>query len=216
MSGISINVRDGATPKLRALMDHIGSTLRTRLHRNMGRAIQNLCRKHLIGLAGSRHDSAQKIGGTPTGFLGYAAEACAQPAALSADAEAATLTIVHPSMARIEHDVTIRAGTQTPGIHLLTIPIAPEAYGYRIYQGADPRFPGGFWFTSKKGNAIYGVRDGKDIHPLYVGKEEVTLKQDRSLLPSDAEIMKVANDSFEEDLRETVAGLSGEIERRVA
>jgi hypothetical protein len=182
----------------------------------MGRAVQNLCRNHLMAKANGNHSSAARVGGTPTGFLGYAAEACAQPEALSADTDAATLTIVHPSMARIEHDVTIKAGTQTPGVHLLTIPIAPEAYGVRIYQGAEARFPKGFWFTSKKGNHIYGVRAGKDIHPLYVGKEQVTLPQDRSLLPSDADILQAASGALADDLQETAAGLTGEIERRIA
>ena len=52
MGGFSFNVRDSATPKIRALMDRIDST---RLHRNMGRAVQNLCRNHLIGIAAARH-----------------------------------------------------------------------------------------------------------------------------------------------------------------
>jgi hypothetical protein len=216
MIGTSINVRENATPKLRALMDRLGTTLRTRLHRNMGRAVQNLCRNHLIGLAATRHESASRLGAQPTGFLGYAAEAAAQPEALSADSAGATLTIVHPGMSRVGQDVTITAGTQTPGVKLLTIPIAPEAYGVRISKGDNPRFAGGFWFTSKKGNAIYGVREGKDIHPLYVGKESVTLKQDRTLLPGDEEIMDAAMNALSDDLAETAAGVSEEIQRREA
>jgi hypothetical protein len=225
--GISINVRDGAGPKIRALMDRVGTTLRTRLHLNMGRAVQNLCRKHLISIAGSRHDTAGRLGATPTGFWGYAAEAASRPQALSADSAGATLTIVHPGIGRAGHDVTITAGTQTPGATLLTIPIYGEAYGKRIFKGENPRFPGGFWFTSKKGNKIYAIpQEGyhtnaagkkvRNLKPLYLGLPSVTLKQDRTLLPSDEDILAVALDALKDDPEELQAGLGEEIERRAA
>jgi hypothetical protein len=216
MIGTTINVRDNATPKIRALMDRLGPTLRSRLNRNIGRSLQNLCRHHLIGIAGSRHATASRLGATPTGFYGYAAEQIAQPGALSADANGATLTFTHPGMARVGHDVTITAGTQTPGVTLLTIAIDSEAYGHRISQGMSPRFPGGFWFRSKKGNMIYAIREGKELRPLYLGLPSVTQKQDRSLLPSDAKILKTATDTLGDELSEVAAAAGDEINRRTA
>lgn len=224
MGGFSFNVRDSATPKIRALMDRIDST---RLHRNMGRAVQNLCRNHLIGIAAARHRTATEYGAAPTGFWGYAAEAVAQPQALSADSQAATITITHPGIGRVAHDVTITAGSQTPGVTLLTIPISGEAYGHRIFKGENPRFPGGFWFTSKRGNKIYAIpQEGfhvndagkkvRNLKPLYLGLPSVTLKQDRTLLPSDEDILAAAMQSLQDDLSELAQGLGDEIERNIA
>jgi hypothetical protein len=211
MNGTSLNIRDGLTPKLRAVLDHIGSSLRIRAHRHMGRAVQNLCRRHLIGLAATRHATANKLGAQPTHFLASAAAAAAQPQALSADASGATITIGHPGIGRVGHDVDIRP---TGGRQFLTIPISADAYGHRIRQGENPRFAQGFFFTSKNGNLLYGIKDGKTLHPLYALETEVHLKQDRTLLPSDQEILHTALAALQDGLEHRAAVAGGEIERR--
>lgn len=43
------------------------------------------------------------------------------------------------------------------------------------------RFPGGFWFTSKKGNAIFARRAGEGLELLAVGKPSVTIPPHRML-----------------------------------
>jgi hypothetical protein len=151
--------------------------------------VQEKVRHYLIVLAGTRHASAERLGGTPTGFLASAAEAVAQPECLSADADGCTISVYSPGMGRAFHDVTLRPGE---GKQYLTIPIDGEAYGNRINKGDGPRFPGGFFFTSKKGNLLYGLREGEGIRPLYLLKKEVHQAQDRTLLPSDDELTHCA------------------------
>lgn len=213
MNGTSLNIGDGLAPKLRAVLDHIGGNLRTRLHRHMGRAVQELCRRYLIALAATRHATANKLGAQPTHFLASAAEAAAQPQALSADATGATITIIHPGIGRAGHDVDIRP---TAGRQFLTIPISADAYGQRIMQGENPRFPKGFFFTSKNGNLLYGIKAGPNIHPLYALKTEVHLKEDRTLLPSDREIGRTAFASLQRDLEKAGQGQGAQIQRREA
>jgi hypothetical protein len=211
MNGTTLNIRDGLTPRLRALLERLGSSLRARLHRNMGRAVQNLCRRYLLGLAATRHATANKLGAQPTHFLASAAAAAAQPQALRADASGATITIIHPGIGRVGHDVAIRP---TGGRTYLTIPVSADAYGHRIMQDESPRFPKGFFFTSKNGNLLYGIKDGRAIHPCYALKTEVHLKQDRTLLPADKEIQLTALATLQNDLAKAGRGLRGEMERR--
>ncbi len=199
MNGISLNIRDGLAPRMRAILDHIGGGGRIRLNRQMGRAVQNLCQRHLLGVAATRHGTAHKLGAAPTHFLAGAAAAAAQPEALRADASGATITIVHPAIGRAGHEVDIRP---TGGRQYLTIPISTEAYGQSMMREGNPRFPKAFFFTSKNGNLLYGVKTGRTLHPLYALKTEVHLKQDRTLLPSDQEIQQTAITSLQAGLRE--------------
>lgn len=212
----SVNINDSATPKLRKFLEAAGAKLRSRLNRHIGAAVQNLIRNHFLKLQSSRHESAERVGGTPTNYWGKAAESVSLPAAVRADEIAAVVAINAPGIGRVDHDVTIKAGTQTPGVEYLTIPIAAESYGNRIFQGEEGRFEGGFFFKSKKGNLLYGVREGKGIHPLYLLKPEVTLKQDRSLLPSDQEILDAAMASLKQDLQSLLGETDAEINRREA
>jgi len=197
MNGVTLNIRDELTPKWRAVLERLGSTLRARIHRNMGRAVQNLCRRHLLSLDATRHATANKLGAQPTHFLASAAAAAAQPQALRADASGAAITIVHPGIGRVGHDVAIRP---TGGRKYLTIPISAEAYGHRLMEGESARFPKGFFFTSKNGNLLYGIKEGRAIHPCYALKTEVHLKQDRTLLPTDQEIRRTAVATLQNDL----------------
>jgi hypothetical protein len=199
MNAISLNIRDGLAPRMRAILDHIGRGGRIRLNRRMGRAVQNLCHRHLLGLAATRHGTANKLGAQPTHFLASAAAAAAQPEALRADASGATISITHPGLGRAGHEVDIRP---TGGRQYLTIPVSAEAYGQTMMHGGTPRFPKAFFFTSKNGNLLYGVKTGRTIHPLYALKTEVHLKQDRTLLPSDREITQTAISTLQAGLRE--------------
>ena len=203
MNAFSLNIRDGLAPRMCAILDHIGRDGRIRLNRGMGRAVQNLCHRHLLGLAATRHGTANKLGAQPTQFLAGAAAAALQPEALRADASGATITIVHPGIGRVGHDVDIRP---TGGRQYLTIPISAEAYGQTMMHGGDARFLRAFFFTSKNGNLLYGIKTGRTIHPLYALKTEVHLKQDRTLLPGDREIKQTATSTLQAGLREKQGG----------
>lgn len=211
-----VSIRDSATPAAQRVIDSMGSTLRTRLHKRIGHGLVNLVRGHFLGLQATRHKTSEALGATPTNYWGKAAESVSQPEAMSADAEAAHLAIAVPGIRRAQEDIDIYP---TEGRQYLTIPIASESYGNSILKGeTTPRFEGGFFFTSKRGNLIYAIKEGKGrdatIHPLYVLKPHVHQEQDRTLLPSDDQIEESAQDSLKESLSELAAEETTEIHHR--
>jgi hypothetical protein len=155
-------------------------TGRRNLHQAMGEEVQVLTAGYLRRLAEDRHDTAKALGAQPTGFLGTAAEKVAGSDALTADSDAATLTIDHPGMRRAFGPVTISPTSAKS----LAIPIHAIAYGKRaafLWNQLSLFIPKGCNFIAMKGP------DGKSIIPLYVLVRSLTQKQDRTLLPSDEE-----------------------------
>jgi hypothetical protein len=200
MNGMSINLSGNA---LQAL-DKMEATLADRrdVMENLGVAVEGLCKRYVQADIGHRHASAEKLGAAPTGFLGGAIESIHT----TSDAAGATVDFQHPWFARVGHDVDIRPGE---GATHLTIPVAAEAYGKRIFVGdRQPRFPGGFFFVSKKGNLMYGVREGKGIKPLYFLPEHVHQEQDRSRLPDDQAILDTATGELRNQLDQRLAALN--------
>jgi hypothetical protein len=177
------DLKETVTPLLQKVLDGLVD-LRT-MNEFAGNRVKESIRDHLIRLSGSRHATANRLGGTPTGFLGNAAE----QVTVEPDDFGVTVGVASPAVTRAFSDVTIRAGTQSPGVKYLTIPICGAAYGMRINKGMKARFKGGFFFRSKKGNLLYGMKlPDKTILLLYALKEQITQKQDRSLMPSDQEL----------------------------
>jgi hypothetical protein len=90
---------------------------------------------------------------------------------------------------RAAHDVDIAPGA---GKQWLTIPIHAAAYNQRAYRMA------GLFFVQPKGKdfALLGRREGEGkgagVVWMYLLKRSVHQKQDRTLLPSDAEYIAAA------------------------
>lgn len=147
-------------------------------------AVSNLVRRHIAADAPRRHNSASRLGATPTGFM----EAAARKTVFHADEQHGEVVIPSPGFGRAFHDVEI---TPTKA-NRLTIPISAHAYGHRV---SELRSFGWKFFQGLKGHEaediLFGYRGkGKDreVKPLYVLKNYVRQAQDRSLLPSDAAI----------------------------
>lgn len=179
MSGISLNVdvQEGSTPKLRQFL--AGLTDLRGLHESIGLRARTLTRDHLIGIAGSRHATANKLGASPSGHWAQAAE----KTSFEADANSATVTISHPGIGRAMHDVDI-----LPKGKCLTIPLI--AFAYNVRAAAVWESEGLFVLKSKSGNAkaVAGKRlAGGTFQPWYLLVPKVHQAQDRSLLPSDDE-----------------------------
>lgn len=180
---LRISIADTATPRLRSLMGALQGAGRRDLHAAMGVEVQNLTYQHVSTLAGSRHDTANRLGAAPSNHLAQAAEKIAAPTALSADSNAATLTINHVGMIRALRDVTI-------------VPREAKALAIPVNAIAYNRRPAQIWAELNlfipKGKNVIAMSDGKKITVLYVLVRSVTQKQDRTLLPSDNEFSAAA------------------------
>ena len=178
---MNLKVTVHAPESFRRLVADVGPLGRRQLHEQMGMEAQVLTIVHLQRLADTRHDTAEKLGAAPTGFLAEASE----KVALAANNEDATLTIDHPGIGRAFHAVTI----SPKNAKSLAIPIHAIAYGHRarfLWTQISLFIPKGCNFIAMKGP------DGKSIIPLYILVRSVTQKQDRTLLPSDEEYESAA------------------------
>ena len=178
--GTSINLHDEVSPAIWRHLSMASPRWRARVHADMGRAGQELCRDYLIGLAQTRHATATKLGGTPTGILGLAAEQINSPEALTANTDSAVISVESPALARVGHDVDIYP------IHAkaLSIPMNAEAYGHRYFKGAEKR-TGAKWIFVKH------------VHQT----------QDRTLLPSDEALADAGKAALSQDINDTLAGI---------
>lgn len=180
---MNLTVSTTATPRLNQLYAKLGDTGRTELARAMGHEVQRLTGDYLTSLAATRHDTAAKLGASPSNHLAQAAEKAASPSALSIDAATATLTINHPGMVRALRDVTI----VPRDAKCLAIPVAAIAYNRR---------PAQLWETLHlfipKGKNVICMESGNKITVLYVLVRKVTQKQDRTLLPADEDLQSAA------------------------
>jgi len=158
---------------IHAVASALAGAGRAQLNQAMGESVRDTVRDHLRALAQSRHTTAEKLGATPTGHLEQAARAI-EGSPVSATSSEATLTINHVGMIRALKDVTI-----LPKKQFLTIPMNAIAYGRRIGECDQVQIV-------HRGEAVR-----TDI-AAYILVRSVTQKQDRSLLPSDAELQDAA------------------------
>lgn len=183
---LQINVQDGASPVMQQFMAKMRGRLT--MHRKVGRRVQNCIRDHLIKLGNSRHNTAAKLGATPTGFLSQAAEKVGRNEAVVASQEAAVITLNHPGMKRAFQAITILPKTAK----CLTIPNVAEAYGNRF----DSVLRKYGVVSEKTGKLVLPPRaDGKRWFLLVPKAHQ---KQDRSLLPTDQEMKAAALDAATE------------------
>jgi hypothetical protein len=163
-------------PRLGRLVAGLSDTGRAHLHEMILGRVLELTREHLREIAQTRHDTANKLGASPTGHWAQAAEKTSG----TYDETAATVTVSQPGIGRVAHPITILPG---PGKEALTLPLIAPAYGQRAY-----RVPGLFvWKSPTSGNAFLAQSEG---HPgalvlWYLLVKSVVQEQDRTLLPSD-------------------------------
>lgn len=218
MSGLAIDldlkvVRDEATPAAQSFIDGLRS--KAGLHEAIGRRALNLTREHFIRIAGTRHDTAERLGAQPSGHWAQAAE----KTTMKSTAEAATISINHPGIGRAAHDVDIY-----PEGMYLTIALIAAAYNQRARRVKD------LFFVQPKGKdyALLGQRTGKRgghagdfgggvaaaVTWWYLLVTHVHQKQDRSLLPSDDEYHQAMSEGVEDYLSYLGAILGGRDSKR--
>ena len=176
---LTIDIRDGASPRLRAFL--AGLTGTDRLHASIAQRALTLTHSYFSELAATRHATANALGATPTGHWSQAADRTT----VTSDAAGVTLSIDQPGIGRAAHEVTI---TPSGGRQFLTIPLTAASYG----RPAE-NFPDLFVLRPQQSHALFlAHKEGDDLSLLYALVRDVTQPQDRTLLPSDEDYTQAA------------------------
>lgn len=180
---LGVDIVDGLEPRLRMFLGLLGGAGRTEILRASGTEVQRVTVDYIARLAATRHETASRLGAAPTNHFAQAAEKVASPAALEADADAATLTISHPGFSRAFRNVVIAPRSAKA----LAIPVHAISYGKRAAELWDR-----LSLFIPKGKRVIAATLGGVVTPLYILCKSVTQKQDRTLLPADEEFRAAA------------------------
>ena len=173
------------------LLDLVKSEGRRQLFSVAANAVRILVRNHLSRIAPRHHISAHRLGATPTGHI----EKGARATHFTASSDSAEVIIPIAGLSRAFRPLTITPRTA----NALTLPVSSHSYGKRV---GELRANGWNIFRPKGKDALWGkLQDEDDAVPLYVLKKRVQLKQDRSLLPSDAELGGTASKAMLDYIR---------------
>ena len=201
---ISLNI-ETPTREMREVLGRVESDLKQRrmLNRTIANRAEVFTADYLRTIARTRHSSARRLNARPSGHLERAAESVTS----LSNAAAAHISITSPGFNRVAGPVTIRPKQA----RWLTIPIHRDAYNRRARGLA--RFIGRPLFrpgrTGAKARVLSAVdpNTGQLTH-YYALVKQVTLPQDRTLLPSDS--------AYEETLLAGVRDYVDMLLRRVA
>ena len=174
-------------------LDLVKSEGRRQLFSVAANAVRILVRNHLSRIAPRHHISAHRLGATPTGHI----EKGARATHFTASSDSAEVIIPIAGLSRAFRPLTITPRTA----NALTLPVSSHSYGKRV---GELRANGWNIFRPKGKDTLWGkLQDEDDAVPLYVLKKRVQLKQDRSLLPSDAELGGTASKAMLDYIRRT-------------
>ena len=172
-------------------LDLVKSEGHRQLFHAMADSVTELVRNHLSRIAPRHHISAHRLGATPTGHI----EKGARATHFTASSDSAEVIIPIAGISRAFRPLTITPRTA----NALTLPVSSHSYGKRV---GDLRASGWTIFRPKGKDTLWGkLQDEDDAVPLYVLKKRVQLKQDRSLLPSDAELGGTASKAMLDYIR---------------
>ena len=188
MIKVTSNISE-TTVRLGAWVAKVGGAGRKLLFSVAANAVAILVRSHLSRLGSWKHESANRLHAQPTGFL----QKAARGTVFTASDNSGEVIIPAP-LGRAFHDVEIRP-KQTA---FLTIPASAEAYGKRA--GVLAALGWKIW-KPKGRKFLMGSINGEDPKILYWLKESVRQRQDRELLPSDAEMQRVAAGAMMAEIR---------------
>jgi hypothetical protein len=200
----SVEVTSRLSENYRRAASYLSGEGRAEASKAMGTEVQLAVVAHLRNLAGSKHDTANRLGASPTGFLARAADAAAGEGVVRSDDDGVTLAIRHPAVARAFRDITIVPKTAKA----LAIPIHAIAYNRRpaqIWESMNLFILGGKGQAVGRNVIAMKEPDGS-ILPLYILVRSVTQRQDRSLMPSDDEILDAAATGLKGYLRKVLTG----------
>lgn len=157
------------------------------VYRNAGVRLARCIRNHLRLLASTRHDTANKLGATPTGH--FRASDVLPPNATNSDV---SVTVTTPGISRAYHDIDI----DPVNGQFLTIPLHADAYGLSAREYSE-RYGKLFRINQKgsteKGKVLYSkdALNGKPV-PLFALTTHVHQVRDPSLMPTNDKMTEEA------------------------
>jgi len=165
------------SPKLRGLLLEEPVDYRKELFSVGGNALAEGLKRYIRRQADLRHDTARRLGARPTGLLRKGAARITW----MASANDATVNVPIVGISRAFHDLTIRPRNAKA----LTIPVADAAYGHRV---RELQRMGWQVFRPRGRDFLMGRKDGGEAKLLYALRKSVTVRKDRTLLPTDDQV----------------------------
>jgi hypothetical protein len=206
---LKIDTQDEATAGLRAIMDKLQD--RAGLHRALAGRVADLMQEHIIFKAApSRHTTALRLGANVTHYLTIAGRSITNEG--TANEGLVTITQNGSIFARVGGPVNVRPREKK----WLTIPNVAEAYGKKAEEIPGLRLA---WIGIRRMVLVQGPKyakkaDGKrrtkeeataykaelkkQTRIIFWLKKQVTLPEDRGLLPTEAQFFA----AMEEGVRE--------------
>lgn len=188
----SVGIRsDECSPAMAIASKSLSPAARAILHKGAAEPLLALVRRHLAGLAQTRHSTAESLGANPTGAIGDAARRSFS----HDDASCASVTVPGPVFSRAFRDVVIVPKNG----RALARPIHAWAYGVSPREWDARRSGRGTLVPLKFGGASSGLlavkteKKGK-LTPMYILVDRVRQSQDRTLMPSDRDLGEAARD----------------------
>lgn len=180
---MQVQIQEGGVGnRLREISQALDGAGRAKLSRAMGKEVRGLIVQHLARLGVTRHATANRLGGQPTGYIAELAENFDQYSSVSVDQDGVSIQMTHPIISRAFRDLFIRP----KNAKYLTIPVNGLAYGHSPREFAKVRFikEGGHTGPKPPKKRKYPKND----LPTYVLVNSATVPQDRSLMPSHDEL----------------------------
>jgi hypothetical protein len=198
MSALTIKVDISGAGEVDAVLQAMRNGLARRgpMHSRMAVRAMEATQGHLR--SDQSHNTAARLGATPTGFRNKAA---ASVTAQHDEDEGRVVIPRRTGLGRAFGDVVIRPGS---GRTYLTIPAHSKTYGKSVRDN----FPEGTFRFAPMGRyrALLWADGPYKGEVAYWLKREVSQKQDRTLLPSDAVYIKVARDAAIKYLNNLASG----------
>lgn len=194
---MEVKLRVDGKGKLEAFIRTLQPGLLAHLHTVGANALSDHVRRHLRSVAPSRHSWADRLGGRRTMHIENAIGSVVP----HADAAHGEVVIPIAGIGRAFHDIRLTTPTRN-GKNYLTVPCASESYGHTVDW---MRQRGWKIFRPGKARILLGYkRKGEKPKKLFTLSDGHTLKQDPSLLPTEAEASKIVVKSIATECRRII------------
>ena len=184
---VAFTVKAEMSQRLRSILAEIVPETRRALFSVGANALRLEVRRHVRREAGRRHSTARRLS-EQSNFTaqttGHLEQGAARIVSHSTE-NGAEVVVPIAGISRAFHDLVIRPRKAKS----LTIPISGVSYGHRA---AELERMGWNLFRLPKTDILAGERDG-EFRGLYALKKQVTVRRDRTLLPSDTTVKKTIN-----------------------
>ena len=179
---VELSIKAKIHPKLLPILRDLGPLARRELFSVGGTALASKVRSHLRNIGPSRHRTASALGARPTGHIAKGASRVT----CTSTSDSATVSVPIAGISRAFAPLTL-----TPkNANALTIPVAAASYGHRV---REMQRLGWNIFRPKGHDILMGSIGGSEAQALYALKKKVTIRKDRSLLPSNKDVSMTIN-----------------------